>query len=526
MRRHRQCWLAYTLWALGGCSGGGGVISALPSSALDTGAVSGQIVAASSLESRRLSLQSPLANFRVSVQDTVLSAPVAPDGSFRLDNVPVGLQTVTAYNGATNDGAHLVVSVTAGQLINTGQIVPRPMGSMAGTVTGSTANGRSRPLANARVMAVPLIDSNERLGNLANGRPHLIATTDARGEYVIRGALPGSHMLTVRQPGFGTGTLLIEVTAHGTALASFGLAEAAAGATVRGVVTASLGGPPVPLQGVLVVVLPIESPPAPPSAGGFEATGGGGGSSSTRTRVQDLTIAQIANAARPNSVVLRAAPHHQLTLSALLFTFTGADGRFELHSVPPGFNDYLCIKDGFLFESRSSTLDVGDGWQSGLLPGMTADLTVTMRRARLGRVTGLVTDRRTGSPIIGASVFASREDPFVYVTGNTPPPPLSPVLRGERGRTVLNSPSLPTAASIAGAPPIRSYSQCDASGYYELSLESGYYRLLASAYPHSSQTSFVSIGLESAITMNFQLDPLLPSNSGLTVGGGAGGVSR
>jgi len=227
------------------------------------------------------------------------STHVNPDGTFVLENVEPGRQLVTIIGAGGEQAAVVTVDVRPGQTASAGIIAPRPSGLVSGVVSG--ADGA--PLAGVSVVATPLLAPTEPVLGTENGRPRLFTRSNARGEFTLRGLVPGEYLVTASLPGFVDASQTVKVLTRQSVSANFVL-QPARGASVRGQVSVRGGTPvrgavvslarvdfPVPLPGPSVIVvepLPpigVTPPPTTEPGGTFTLTTG----SSPRSARRGLT---------------------------------------------------------------------------------------------------------------------------------------------------------------------------------------------------------------------------------------------
>ncbi len=255
------------LAGLVGCGGGGSVATKPPGT---EGTVVGQLTGASNPE-----------NFSIYVDGSPIAATPAPDGSFRIRNLPPGRHTVGLIAGSGMVGGYTVVEVKAGETTDAGEIPAAPGGQIAGMVMKQEADGTLTPLAGVEVLADPQVFV------IMGGAvwpdiypppprdPRLVqykAITDERGSYLIPAVQPGDYVVTVSVPGLVQGVQWVYVEAGHTAVADFQLQEAVEPGvgTVQGTVQGKTSdGQLAPLEGALVTITvstpwePIRPAPLP-----------------------------------------------------------------------------------------------------------------------------------------------------------------------------------------------------------------------------------------------------------------------
>lgn len=322
-----------------------------------------------------------------------LVAQVGNDGSFRIDGVPAGEQTITVEDAQNMKGAVLVAFVRPGQVTDVGEVKPQPLGKVSGIVAEVDASGnRVKPIAHARVSARPITGEQDTLRDLP-GRPFFIAFTNLNGSYEL--LLPaGNYLVEVSHPDYEPSTDIVMVQALRTVALDFGLLPRQDMGVVFGKVTAVINGQTVPVPGALVALVPKhpqpitgEIPPPP-----------------------QMTVGQIVSALQKGKGKMHRPDdddtpgHHDGNRPDVIpppwrrpfFTFTNADGSYELTGVPAG--DYTAIAFKWGFEDQKGiTVKANERVQVDFV-----------LQAHFGIVQGKVTDAETGQPIEGALVFATR----------------------------------------------------------------------------------------------------------------------
>lgn len=344
--------LLSTLW---GCGGGGSADK------LGFGSLSGSAF----IQRDALAAAAGAEAIQVSVEGTTLSTTAAPDGSFTLDSVPEGYQTVVART--SGKAASLVAQVRRGRRTDVGDVILADAGQISGLVTSSADKS---PIAGARVTVTPAVVSNT-----ADILPLPVrhARTDAAGSYALRGLLPGNYAATIEKPGFLATSLLLEVKQGATTAGDAALDPAPAEATgaVAGTVTAiNAAGEATPVAGALIWLH------------------------------------------RPGDVVIQSLPPVRDGIGPAvwpppLHAYTDNQGAYLIANVPAG--DYTATASRHGFEPGTQVVTVTEGKTA------TADISLTPHTPRVGSVYGVVTDKATGAPIAGAKVAARLQAP--------PPPP-------------------------------------------------------------------------------------------------------
>ena len=432
-----------------------------------TGSVEGRVV----LPSRQAG---GFEGFLALVQDTDVIAPVGPDGTFKLEGVPVGEQTISIVSESGELGAHIVAIVEPGKVTDVGEVRPVATGMIAGIVSGATSGGDLRPVAGARVVARPILSAEERLSDLANGRPFLVAKTNARGEYVIRAVPPGRYLLEARHPHYLPATKEVTVEERSTANGDLVMKPRPGGGAVYGrVVAKAEGKEPSPVPGALVALIPqvpegIGPPPPPPVLQPLEA------------KVGEITSGEG---------VARGQGLAQRPWGRPLFAFTGSDGTYRIDGVPPGKYTAVAFKAGYRSEPKEVEVEEGEEVKVEFI-----------LKVEVGVVAGVVRRAGSGEPIEGARVWAfSVFDPFVLWEG-----------LGIKER-IRPKGALPV-------PPMRMGAVTDKEGRYSLKVRPGRYVVVA--WARGFKRSFREIEVEAGkeVEANFSLMPLgapLPPPAGL-----------
>jgi len=169
--------------------------------ALVFGTVTGQITDADG---------NPLANARVMLIPAAsgslhMSASAAPrypvqtdaNGDYTIDNVPAGNYTVAAHDKGYVNNTSSVFTVAEGD--NTAPTVPLTA-LVYGTVTGQVTDTDGNPLADARVMLIPVPGATPH--STASAASHYLIHTDANGNYTIPSVLAGSYTVAAHDNGY------------------------------------------------------------------------------------------------------------------------------------------------------------------------------------------------------------------------------------------------------------------------------------------------------------------------------------
>jgi hypothetical protein len=195
------------LLALLGCGGGkGNPISQPPGGTIQppsgqTGIVEGRLVTGSSTtgKSRQVATR-----FRARVHgletENTFRLQIRTNGEFRIEGVPVGEQVISIEDEESQQGAVIVCFVRPGQVTNVGDVVPQPLGMIAGFVRTTDENGQLKPVPRARIIARPISDESDTVEELP-ARPFFTAITDKNGSYRL--LVPeGTYLVEARHPDY------------------------------------------------------------------------------------------------------------------------------------------------------------------------------------------------------------------------------------------------------------------------------------------------------------------------------------
>jgi len=190
-----------------------------------TGRVTGTVTNATTNE--------PLNDASVAVTGTTNSTDTQPDGSFTLDGVLQGSQTLRVRKQGFND-ATKTVTVVAGQSVSAGTIA---LTSTTGSITGTVINADTQAAIQGATVAV-------------NGLS-LSTTSNSDGSFTLDEVPQGSQTLRVSQQGFNDATKAVTVIAR-TSISA-------------GTITLTSIPPPTTgtITGTIVVVVGEQSAPVP-----------------------------------------------------------------------------------------------------------------------------------------------------------------------------------------------------------------------------------------------------------------------
>lgn len=483
MRRWSLVGLSVVVAFLLGCGGGskapfqgGGT----PPGSIPTGSVQGRLASAGT---RQATFNRFIARVHGTEDKQKLVIQVKGDGTFRLDGVPSGWQTLTIEDPQGLQGAVIVVFVRPGQTTDVGEVVPQPMGKISGIIAEVDANGnRVKPIPHARIIAHPVQSEQEALGDLS-GRPVFTTLSDDGGSYELL-LPPGEYLVEARHPDYEPAAQTVTVQALSTVALDFGLhPRPLQVGTVAGTVKAQVNGQLVAVAGALVGLIPKDSaapsPPPPPS----------------------LTVGALMSTMQKGKMHPDDRPHRWL------FTFTKADGTFELTGVPAGNYTAIALKRGLGEDRRDITVQAN--------ATVTVDFNLQMP---IGVVQGQVTDAVTGKPIAGAVIVAvSKGDPWwdwddwrSETEGRKKPVWVRPKDDDHApSGTPPNFGHLPNTI-----PPIRDGTITDDNGRYQLLLPPGSYFIAAFAQGYQAQAQEVdNLQTGQTVTVDFALTTLPASSS-------------
>jgi len=478
------------LLALLGCGGGkGNPISQPPGGTIQppsgqTGIVEGRLVTGSSTtgKSRQVATR-----FRARVHgletENTFRLQIRTNGEFRIEGIPAGEQVISIEDEESQQGAVIVCFVRPGQVTNVGDVVPQSLGMIAGFVRTTDENGQLKPVPRARIIARPISDESDTVEELP-ARPFFTAITDRNGSYRL--LVPeGTYLVEARHPDYEPASETVTVKVLEVTPLNFTLVPLPRETgTVYGTVMAQVDGNLIPVPGALVMLKPQGTPEPVIS--------------------EKLTVGQLISE-QMNPTQQGFVPPGP-PIRRRLFTFTKADGSFELTGVPAGTYTAIAFKPGYGRDEKQVEVKTDEK--------VRVDFVL---QAQFGTIFGQVTDATTGNPIKGALVVAVRKGDNWWIWSGWEQMPLNgskkpdrptwhrPNQGGQQGmpsQSPLISPLPPTE------PPIRAGTKTDESGNYKLLLPPGDYFVAAVAEGYEWQAQEVN-GLQTGQTVqvDFALQP-------------------
>ena len=477
------------LLALLGCSGGGeNPISQTPSG--QTGSVEGRLVTGSSTtgKSRQVATR-----FRARVHgletENTFRLQIRTNGEFRIDGVPAGEQVISIEDEESQQGAVIVCLVRPGQVTNVGDVVPKPLGMIAGFVRTMDENGQLKPIPRARIIARPINDESDTVEELPS-RPFFTAITNRNGSYQL--LVPeGTYLVEARHPDYEPASEIVTVKALDVTNLNnlnFTLVPLPRETgIVYGTVMAQVDGKLIPVPGALVMLKP-QGTPEP-------------------IILEKLTVGQLISA-QMNPTQQGFVPPGP-PIRHRLFTFTKADGSFELTGVPTGTYTAVAFKPGYGRDEKQVEVKAGEK--------VRVDFVL---QAQFGTIAGQVTDAMTGNPIKGALVIAVRKGDNWWIWDGWEIMPLSgskkpnrptwhrPNQGGQQGMPSQSPSIFPPLPPVE--PPVRAGTVTDEKGNYKLLLPPGDYFVAAVAEGYEWQAQEVD-GLQvgQTVQVDFALQPVV-----------------
>lgn len=470
----KRIWFAAAsllMLALVGCGGGN---PTPPTANVPTGSIEGRLVAESSTQSksRQANIQT---RFRARVHgletQNTFSLQIRANGDFRIDNVPAGEQVISVEDETSHQGAVFVCLVRPGQVTNIGEIELTNFASVSGTVTDT--NGKS--IARVRIVARPVNDENDTIEQLPT-RPFFTALTDKDGNYKL--LIPaGTYLVEARHPDYESASQMVTVEESSSVTLNFQLTpRPKETGTVVGTVTTELNGNSVPVPGALILLKPQNGVIVPLN----------------ETATEETTVGQLVSSQMNPSQQGLVPPGRPIRYR--LFTFTKADGSFELTGVPAGTYTAIAYKPNYGRDTKTITV--------------TANETVRVDfvlRANLGIIQGQVTDASTGQTIEKALVFAVRWNDIWFGWEEWEQGDGSQWVRPMSGSGHKNG-HRPTYRPVE--PPVRAGTLTDANGNYTIVLPAGDYFVVAVKEGYLAVGQQVSVLSGQTSTANFALQPV------------------
>jgi len=474
------------LLALLGCGGGGGnPISQTPS--VQTGSVEGRLVTGNSTtgKSRQVATR-----FRARVHgletENTFRLQIRTNGEFRIDGVPAGEQVISIEDEESQQGAVIVCLIRPGQVTNVGDVVPKPLGMIAGFVRTMDENGQLKPIPRAHIIARPINDESDTVEELPS-RPFFTAITNRNGSYQL--LVPeGTYLVEARHPDYEPASETVTVIALQTTPLDFTLVPLPRETgIVYGTVMAQVDGNLIPVPGALVMLKPQGT--------------------SEPIILEELTVGQLISA-QMNPTQQGFVPPGP-PIRRRLFTFTKADGSFELTGVPTGTYTAVAFKPGYGRDEKQVEVKAGEK--------VRVDFVL---QAQFGTIAGQVTDAMTGNPIKGALVIAVRKGDNWWIWDGWEIMPLSgskkpnrptwhrPNQGGQQGMPSQSPSIFPPLPPVE--PPVRAGTVTDESGNYKLLLPPGDYFVAAVAEGYEWQAQEVD-GLQvgQTVQVDFALQPVV-----------------
>jgi hypothetical protein len=477
------------LLALLGCGGGkGNPISQPPGGTIQppsgqTGIVEGRLVTGSSTTGKSRQFA---ARFKARVHgletENTFGLQIQKNGEFRIEGVPVGEQVISIEDEESQQGAVIVCFVRPGQVTNVGDVVPQPLGMIAGFVRTTDENGQLKPVPRARIIARPISNESDTI-EILPARPFFTTITETNGSYQL--LVPeGVYLVEVRHPDYEPASETVTVKVLEVTPLNFTLVLLPRETgTVYGTVMAQVDGNLIPVPGALVMLKPQGTPEPVIS--------------------EKLTVGQLISE-QMNPTQQGFVPPGP-PIRRRLFTFTKADGSFELTGVPAGTYTAIAFKPGYGRDEKQVEVTANEQVQ----------VNFTLQ-AQFGTITGQVTDA-TGKPIKGALVIAVRKGDIWWIWDGWELMPLSgskkpdrpvwhrPDHGGHDGHPGIEPP-FPPLPPIE--PPVRAGTVTDENGNYKLLLPPGDYFVAAVAEGYEWQAQEVN-GLQTGQTVqvDFALQP-------------------
>ncbi|MFN3420669.1 MAG: carboxypeptidase regulatory-like domain-containing protein, partial [Armatimonadota bacterium] len=330
-----------------------------------------------------------------------------------------------------------------------------------------------KPVARARIVARPINDENDTIEQLPT-RPFFTALTDKNGKYEL--LVPaGTYLVEARHPDYEPASQVVTVEESSSVTLDFQLTpRPKETGTVVGTVMAELNGNFVPVPGALVLLKPQNGIIVP-----------------LETATEETTVGQLISAQMNPSQQGLVPPGRPIRYR--LFTFTKADGSFELTGVPAGTYTAIAYKPNYGRDTKTITVNANETVRVDFL-----------LRANLGIIQGQVTDASTGQPIEKALVFAVRWNDIWFgwedweQNGDKWVRPMSSGGH-KNGHRPIHRPV---------EPPIRAGTLTDANGNYNIVLPAGDYFVVAVKEGYLAVGQQVSVLGGQTSAVNFALQPV------------------
>ena len=455
---------------LAGCGGGG----EKQVTTVSTGSIEGRVVSAKT----RGRLMAALL-MGASQTTPVLSFE---GNRFRIDNVPVGEQTVCVRSGDSR-GAVFVAQVFPNKVTNVGDVEEKPLGKILGFVYEVDEQGnKGNPIAGALVSARPLFGGVEAqsVEEVPKGM-FAMTRTDANGRYEL--LLPaGTYLVLADAPRYMPATDTVTVEELQVTECNFGLMRLKdASGSVYGKVTTEVNGQVLPVAGALVVLAPKGEPGVP------EVVPSG------------ITVGMLLNEL-PNALTKKHGKQVVIppAWGRIVVAFTDAEGNYTMDNVKPGSYRAVAFKEGYGKDEKEVQVK----------PGSSERVDFKLK-AMFGVVFGYVKDSENKSAIEGATVIAvGFGDPWFVWSGWIELPGKPHIFvnsaHGKRNISPIPTPIRPPIIPPF-KPPIRASATTGKDGYYSLTLPEGEYFVSVWKDGYEPQATIVAITAGEKTQQDFDL---------------------
>jgi hypothetical protein len=402
----------------------------------------------------------PIFGATVSVAGQNISATTGEDGSYALNNVPAGSQTLNASaNGFIP--AQVSVSVTAGQLAPRNIALTPQTGGVSGFVINASNN---QPIAGATVSV--------KGANIST-------TTGGAGSYTLANVPVGPQTLDAAATNFDPSQAVVSVIPDQTGAQDFFLTPKVG--VVTGTVRNAANNQPI--AGATV------------SIGGVSATTAGNGSYTLNNvpagaQTLNATATGFNPASASVTVLAGQTMNRDIAMSPLLGAITGVVRNDDNGDPVSG-----------------TTITVGG---TGLSATSGADGTYTLSNVPAGpqtltaTINGFVTEQRPGVNVVGNQTIAQD---FTLI-------PLKGVIRGRVTDSTTNQPILNAEIELLPFPLV--FANSDAGGNYTMiGVPTGQQAILASAAGYYSKIALVNIVATQTSTQDFALTPQVGTVTGI-----------